>query len=64
MFRSTPASVLVSSLLFGSYHVYQGSGPVICLTLTGLLYGSAFAVTRRVWPVAIAHAAANIIGGW
>lgn len=65
---STWSSIVISSVLFGSYHIYQGPAPAFALFVMGILYGSIFAVIRRIWPLALAHALLNITialpGSW
>jgi len=56
LFRSSAKAVLLSSALFASYHLYQGSESAFSIFFIGLVYGVAFCLTRRFWPVAIAHA--------
>lgn len=58
--RSEWLSLLVAALTFGSYHIYQGIDGVILITTMGLLHGVFFRLTRRLWPLIIAHAANNI----
>jgi len=59
---STWAAVLITSLLFACYHLYQGLGPTIGVAAVGLMYGGAFCRVRRLWPLVLAHAATDIIG--
>jgi membrane protease YdiL (CAAX protease family) len=61
LLRSTWASLVVTSLLFASYHVYQGIGSAIDHLFSGLLYGGFFCLFRRLWPVVFAHALFNIV---
>lgn len=56
LLRSSAKSVLLSSVLFASYHLYQGFESAFSILFIGLVYGIAFCLTRRFWPVAIAHA--------
>jgi membrane protease YdiL (CAAX protease family) len=56
LLRSTWASVLVSAAVFGLLHWRSGVLTVCHAFLGGIVYGIAFAWTRRLWPVAIAHA--------
>lgn len=58
--RNEWASLLVAALTFGSYHIYQGVDGFIVITIMGLLHGVFFRLTRRLWPLIIAHAATNI----
>lgn len=50
-----PAALAASSLLRGSYHLYQGVSAGFGNILMGLLYGWFFWRTGRVWPLVIAH---------
>ncbi|HEY1923343.1 MAG TPA: type II CAAX endopeptidase family protein [Tepidisphaeraceae bacterium] len=61
LFNSTAKAWVLSSLLFGSYHIYQGLGGFISITVIGLLYGGIFCRTRRIWPIAIAHAIEDFV---
>ena len=53
---STWMSVILTAILFGSYHVYQGVSAAIGVAIAGLLYGMLFCFFRRLWPLAMAHA--------
>ena len=57
---STGEAVLLSALLFGLGHGYQGLHGIVGTALFGLVYGAVFAITRRLWPLVIGHAALNI----
>ncbi len=59
---STPAIILASAVLRGSYHLYQGFGPFIGNVLMGLLFAYFYTRTRRVLPLVIAHALIDITG--
>lgn len=61
LFRSRGWAVLVSAILFASYHIYQGFGGALGALLFGLAYGVAFLGIRRIWPLAIGHALYNIV---
>jgi membrane protease YdiL (CAAX protease family) len=54
-------AVLVSAVVFASYHAYQGAAGLLHTFFLGLLFGTAFLVLRRLWPLALAHAAYNIL---
>jgi membrane protease YdiL (CAAX protease family) len=56
LLHSTWASVLVSAAVFGLLHWKSGILNVCHAFLAGIVYGIAFVWTRRLWPVAIAHA--------
>jgi membrane protease YdiL (CAAX protease family) len=57
---STTRSLFASTALFASYHLYQGFEGVVLVFFTGLVFGIAFCWSRRLWPVVIAHACADI----
>ena len=61
LFSSTPLAILLSTAIFASYHTYQGTGGVISITALGLVYGLIFSRYRRLWPLAIAHALADLL---
>jgi membrane protease YdiL (CAAX protease family) len=62
LFGAAPLAVLLTSALFASYHTYQGPAGAISAAEIGLVYGAVFCVSRRLWPIAIAHAIQDIIG--
>lgn len=55
------AIVLLTSALFGAIH-YPGQGlsGAEQATITGLVFGTIFAVTGRIWPLVFAHAAFDV----
>ncbi|WP_275778773.1 type II CAAX endopeptidase family protein [Paenarthrobacter sp. Y-19] len=58
---SVPAGIIVSALLRGSYHLYQGFGPFIGNVVMGLVFGWIYTKTKRVMPLVIAHALLDIV---
>lgn len=58
---SMPLAIAVSSLLRGSYHLYQGFGPFIGNAVMGVLFAWLYTRTRRVMPLVIAHALLDIV---
>jgi membrane protease YdiL (CAAX protease family) len=58
---SVPLSIMVSSLLRGSYHLYQGFGPFIGNVVMGVVFAWLYTRTRRVMPLVIAHALLDIV---
>ncbi len=56
LFRSTGASVLLSSALFATMHWTQGPLSVWNALGMGLIFGITFAHFRHLWPLAFAHA--------
>ncbi|MCW2495454.1 type II CAAX endopeptidase family protein [Jatrophihabitans sp.] len=52
---SNERAVITSATLRGSYHLYQGVGAFFGNMVMGLIFGTIFQRTRRVWPFVIAH---------
>jgi uncharacterized protein len=50
-----PAALAASSVLRGSYHLYQGVSAGFGNIFMGLLYGWFYWRTGRIWPLVIAH---------
>jgi CAAX protease family protein len=57
------ASVVVSSVLFGAAHLYQGRSGLIGTGILGLLFGAFRAHTGSLMPVAAWHAAVDLVAG-
>jgi membrane protease YdiL (CAAX protease family) len=54
-------TVLLTAGLFGLAHYsVQGTAGVQQATLVGLVFGTIFAVTRRIWMLMVAHAAFDL----
>jgi uncharacterized protein len=54
-------TVLVTAALFGSIHYFdQGLAGAQQATITGLVFGTVFAVTGRIWMLMCAHAAFDL----
>ncbi len=59
------AIVLITSALFGSLHYYeQGVPGMEQALLTGLIFGSIFAITGQIFMLMIAHAAFDLTALW
>ena len=58
---SIPLSIMASSLLRGTYHLYQGFGPFIGNVVMGIVFAWLYTRTRRVMPLVIAHALLDIV---
>lgn len=58
----TGPAVLVAAIVFASYHAYQGLHAMLLVAAGGLVLGVLFVATRRLAPVAIAHAALDVQG--
>ncbi len=57
----TGLAVVVSTALFASLHIYQGTLGVVNATVTGLAYATWFCLFRRLWPLCLVHAANNFV---
>jgi uncharacterized protein len=58
------ASVVVSSVLFGAAHLYQGRGGLIGTGILGLIFGAFRAFIGSILPVAAWHATIDIVAGF
>jgi membrane protease YdiL (CAAX protease family) len=54
-------AILVSALIRGSYHTYQGLGGFVGNLIMGALFGWWFTRTRRVLPLVIAHSVIDVV---
>ena len=50
------AAVIITSLLRGLYHLYQGFGAGLGNVAMGLVFGYVYLRTGRLWPLIVAHA--------
>lgn len=64
LFASSWKSVVITAVLFASYHTYQGFGAIIPIFVVGIVLGIAFCVTRRLWPLVIVHSGMDVIASW
>lgn len=55
------AIIVVSSLIRGSYHLYQGFGGFLGNVVMGVVYGIFYAKTKRVAPLVWAHTLIDVI---
>jgi membrane protease YdiL (CAAX protease family) len=53
---SIVAAVILTSLLRGLYHLYQGFGAGLGNVAMGLVFGYVYVRTGRLWPLIVAHA--------
>ncbi len=54
------ATIAISAVLRGSYHLYQGFGGFLGNAIMGVLFAWVFRRTRRLWPLVIAHSLLDI----
>jgi membrane protease YdiL (CAAX protease family) len=59
---SVPVIIVVSALLRGSYHLYQGFGPFIGNALMGAIFALFYLRYKRVMPLVIAHTLLDVVG--
>ena len=53
-------AILISAVLRGSYHLYQGFGGFLGNAIMGVVFAYWFRRTRRLWPLVIAHSLLDI----
>lgn len=56
-------AVVISSVLFGLAHIYQGRGGSVSTMLLGALFGTARIVYHSLVPVALWHSAVDLVAG-
>ncbi|MBB5913703.1 membrane protease YdiL (CAAX protease family) [Nocardia transvalensis] len=54
-------SLVASALLRGSYHLYQGLGGGLGNLVMGLVFGTFWQRTNRLWPLILAHATIDTV---
>ena len=59
---STPAAIILTSLVFGSLHAYQGWSGVFQTAAVALVLAIVAACSRTLWPTILAHACFDTIG--
>ena len=57
----TPAILVTSALVRGSYHLYQGIGPFIGNVVMGLVFAEYFRRRRRTMPLVVAHTVLDVV---
>jgi membrane protease YdiL (CAAX protease family) len=61
--RSAPAGVLLSAVLFGAGHVYQGGKATVVIGVYGLMFGILAEARQNLRPGIITHAWHDAITG-
>ena len=59
--RSENGALLVSALLRGAYHFYQGVGGFAGNVVMGLVLGRVWQRTSRLWALVLAHAVVDVV---
>jgi membrane protease YdiL (CAAX protease family) len=57
-------AIVISALIFGAGHAYQGLPGVARTTFVGLIFGAGFALTGSLWWLIILHAAIDLFAGF
>ena len=58
----TPELVLLTSLVFGIGHAYQGWGGIASTTVSGLIFGTLYVMSGSLLLPAVVHSAGNLQG--
>ena len=61
--HSAPAGVVLSAVLFGAGHIYQGAKATIVIGVYGLMFGILAEVRQNLRPGMMAHAWHDTITG-
>lgn len=56
-------AIIISSLIFGLGHLYQGWKGVLRTAVVGLVFAIGFAVSHSLWWLMVVHALLDIFGG-
>ncbi|HJP76780.1 MAG TPA: CPBP family intramembrane glutamic endopeptidase [Pseudonocardiaceae bacterium] len=59
--RTENTSLVISAVLRGSYHLYQGFGGFIGNIVLGLVFGRVWQKTNRLWPMVLAHTILDVV---
>lgn len=59
---STWAAIMISAIIFGLLHAWQGVGGILFTAIIGLIFGIAYILNgRRIWPLIFAHGIVDTI---
>lgn len=59
--RTENTSLVISAVLRGSYHLYQGFGGFLGNIVLGLVFGRVWQKTNRLWPMVLAHTILDVV---
>ena len=62
LLRSAWVAIVLTAAVFAAYHAYQGIAGVINGVAMSAVFGILFVVTRRLWPLAVAHTMMDLLG--
>jgi membrane protease YdiL (CAAX protease family) len=60
LLRSQIAAVVVSAVLFASYHMHYSVRDILSPFIGGLVYGLVYLGVRRIWPFVLGHLLYNV----
>lgn len=63
-FRNVPLGVLLSAMLFGAGHIYQGARPAVVIAVFGLIFGILAEARKNLRPGMMMHAWQDGISGF
>ena len=55
-------AAIFTTILFAAYHSYQGRYGIVSALAIGAVFATYFLITKRFWPIAIAHALMDMVG--
>lgn len=55
------AAVMISAMMFGSYHIYQGFWGGLSASIMGLCFGVYYARSRRLFPLVVGHTVGSLL---
>jgi membrane protease YdiL (CAAX protease family) len=58
------APVLISTVLFSIWHLYESPIGLIRASIMGLVFSLVYVKTGRIWPLFVVHAATNLALNW
>ncbi len=59
--RGENSALVISAVLRGSYHLYQGFGGFVGNVVLGLVFGRVWQKTNRLWPMVLAHTLLDVV---
>jgi hypothetical protein len=59
--RGENSALVISAVLRGSYHLYQGFGGFLGNVVLGLVFGRVWQKTNRLWPMVLAHTLLDVV---
>jgi membrane protease YdiL (CAAX protease family) len=57
-------AIVISALIFGLAHIYQGARGFVASTVLGLIFAALYLFTASLWWLMVVHAAIDMAGGF